>query len=173
MKSNVTGQNPGIKSQALFSRKSVEAILGFVVLFVIGVSVYFAFLSTDLKPEGGYEVTAQFTAVDGLVVGSDVRIGGVKIGAVIDQKVDPQTFKAVVTMTIRSDVRLTGDTRVRIGNDGLLGGNYIKLEPGAGKKFVGDGAELRKTKDVISLGELLERVLALVREEPATQSPEL
>ena len=102
-----------------------------------------------------------------------MRIGGVKVGAVTDQKVDPQTFKAVVTMTIRSDVRLASDTRVRIGNDGLLGGNYIKLEPGGEKKSVGDGAELRKTKDVISLGELLERVLALVREGPATQSPEL
>ena len=173
MKSNVKGKDPEIRSQALFSRKSAEAVLGFVVLLGIGISVYFAFLSTDLKPEGGYKVTAQFTAVDGLVIGSDVRIGGVKVGAVINQKVDPQTFKAVVTMTIRSGVRLTGDTRVRIGNDGLLGGNYIKLEAGGGKKSIGDGAELRKTKDVISLGELLERVLALVREGPATQSPEL
>tara|TARA_B100001093_G_scaffold437640_1_gene436647 strand:- start:114 stop:635 length:522 start_codon:yes stop_codon:yes gene_type:complete len=173
MKSNVKGKDREIGPQALFSRKSAEAFVGFVVLSIIGISVYFAFLSTDLKPEGGYKVTAQFTAVDGLVVGSDVRIGGVKVGAVTDQKVDPQTFKAVVTMTIRSDVRLASDTRVRIGNDGLLGGNYIKLEPGGGKKSVGDGAELRKTKDVISLGELLERVLALVREGPATQSPEL
>lgn len=173
MLSNVREKDQGIGSQALFSRKSAEAFLGFVVLLVIGISVYFAFISTDLKPEGGFKVTAQFTAVDGLVIGSDVRIGGVKIGTVIDQKVDPQTFKAVVTMTIRPDIRLTGDTRVRIGSDGLLGGNYIKLEPGAGKKSVGDGAELRKTKDVISLGALLERVLALVREGPVSQSPEL
>ena len=173
MKSNVRGKNPDIGAQALFSRKSAEAFLGLVVLLVIGISVYFAFISTDLKPEGGLKITAQFTAVDGLVIGSDVRIGGVKVGTVIDQKVDPQTFKAVVTMTIRPDIRLTGDTRVRIGNDGLLGGNYIKLEPGGGKKSVGDGAELRKTKDVISLGELLERVLALVREGPVSESPEL
>ena len=84
-----------------------------------------------------------------------MRIGGVKVGTVIDQKIDPQTFKAIVVMTIKPDIRLTSDTRVSIGNDGLLGGNYIKLEPGGGKKIISGGAELRQTKDVVSLGELL------------------
>ncbi|HAA91996.1 MAG: outer membrane lipid asymmetry maintenance protein MlaD [Rhodospirillaceae bacterium] len=168
----IGGKEVEISAAKLFSRKSVETILGATVLSIIGISVYFAFSATDLKPDEGYKVTAQFNAVDGLVVGGDVRIGGVKIGTVVDQKVDPESFKAVVTMTIRPDVRLTKDTQVRIGNDGLLGGNYIKLEPGGGKKLIGDGAELKKTKDVISLGELLERVLVLVREGPAAKTPE-
>ena len=150
--------------QKLISRKSVEVVLGAVALLVIGISVYFSFLATDFQPESGYKITAQFNTVDGLVVGADVRIGGVKVGTVIDQKIDPQTFKAIVVMTIKPDIRLTSDTRVSIGNDGLLGGNYIKLEPGGGKKIISGGAELRQTKDVVSLGELLERVLVLVRE---------
>ena len=53
MKSNVKGKDPEIGPQALFSRKYAEAFVGFVVLSIIGISVYFAFLSTDLKPEGG------------------------------------------------------------------------------------------------------------------------
>jgi phospholipid/cholesterol/gamma-HCH transport system substrate-binding protein len=166
------GKEIELSGSTVFSRKSVETILGGIVVSVLGVLIYFAFSATDLKPHEGYKVIAKFNAVDGLVVGGDVRIGGVKIGTVVDQKVDPKDFKAVVMMTIRPDVRLSTDTHVRIGNDGLLGGNYIKLEPGGSKQIIGDGAELKKTKDVISLGQLLERVLVLVRDGPAAKTPQ-
>ena len=73
-------------------------------------------------------------------------------------------------MTIRPDVHLTKDTLVSIGNDGLLGGNYIKLELSGGGNALIDGAELTKTKDVISLGELLQRVLVLVRDDPSAKT---
>ncbi|MDA0656252.1 MAG: MlaD family protein [Proteobacteria bacterium] len=165
------GKEIELSGATVFSRKSVETILGSIVLAVLCVLIYFAFSATDLNPHEGYKVTAKFNAVDGLVVGGDVRIGGVKIGTVVSQKVDPKDFKAVVMMTIRPDVRLSKDTHVRIGNDGLLGGKYVKLEPGGGKQIIGDGAELIKTKDVISLGELLERVLVLVRDGPAAKTP--
>lgn len=167
----VDGKEVELSAVKIFSRASVETILGATALSILGVLVYFAFSATDLRPDAGYKVTARFNAVDGLVIGSDVRIGGVKVGAVIGQRVDPKDFKAIVAMTIRPDVRLATDTLVRIGNDGLLGGNYIKLEPGGSKDAVGDGAVLTKTKDVISLGELLERVLVLVRDGPAAKTP--
>ena len=167
----VGGKEVEFSVAKVFSRASFEAILGATALSILGVLVYFVFSATDLRPDEGYTVTARFNAVDGLVVGSDVRIGGVKVGAVIGQSVDPKNFRAIVSMTIRPDVRLRKETLVRIGNDGLLGGNYIKLEPGGGD-VVGDGVELTNTKDVISLGELLERVLVLVRQGPAAKTPE-
>ena len=165
------GKEVELSAAKVFSRASIETILGATALSILGVLVYFVFSATDLRPDEGYTVTARFNAVDGLVVGSDVRIGGVKVGAVIGQNVDPRDFKAIVSMTIRPDVRLGKESLVRIGNDGLLGGNYIKLEPGGGDP-VEDGVELTKTKDVISLGELLERVLVLIRQEPAAKTPE-
>ncbi|MBE88301.1 MAG: outer membrane lipid asymmetry maintenance protein MlaD [Rhodospirillaceae bacterium] len=165
----VGGKEVELSAAKVFSRRSIETILGATALSIIGVLVYFAFSATDLGLDEGYEVTARFNAVDGLVVGSDVRIGGVKVGAVIGQQVDPRDFKAVVSMIIRPDVRLSKDTLVRVGNDGLLGGNYIKLEPsGVGQAVIG-GSELTKTKDVISLGELLQRVLVLVRDDPSAK----
>jgi phospholipid/cholesterol/gamma-HCH transport system substrate-binding protein len=167
----VGGKEVELSAAKVFSRASIETILGATALSILGVLVYFVFSATDLRPDEGYTVTARFNAVDGLVVGSDVRIGGVKVGAVIGQNVDPRDFKAIVSMTIRPDVRLSKESLVRIGNDGLLGGNYIKLEPGGGDA-VEDGVELIKTKDVISLGELLERVLVLVRQGPAAKTPE-
>ncbi|MDB3953646.1 MlaD family protein [Alphaproteobacteria bacterium] len=167
----VGGKEVELNAAKVFSRASIETILGATALSILGVLVYFVFSATDLRPDEGYTVTARFKAVDGLVVGSDVRIGGVKVGAVTGQNVDPRDFKAIVSMTIRPDVHLRTGSLVRIGNDGLLGGNYIKLEPGGGDA-VEDGVELTKTKDVISLGELLERVLVLVRQEPAAKTPE-
>ncbi|MBO42211.1 MAG: outer membrane lipid asymmetry maintenance protein MlaD [Rhodospirillaceae bacterium] len=170
MRLPVGGKKAELSVAKVFSRRSIETILGATALSILGVLVYFAFIATDLRLDEGYEVTAKFNAVDGLVVGSDVRIGGVKVGAVVGQQVDPRDFKAIVSMTIRPDVRLTKDTLVSIGNDGLLGGNYIKLELSGGGHALIDGAELTKTKDVISLGELLQRVLVLVRDDPSAKT---
>ena len=151
-------------------RSVLETALAAMVLLVAGVFLVFASNIGNVAPVKGYEVVAKFNSTDGLALGNDVRIGGVKVGAVVGQEVDPRDFKAMVSMTIRPDVRLTKDTLVSIGNDGLLGGNYIKLELSGGGHALIDGAELTKTKDVISLGELLQRVLVLVRDGPSAKT---
>ena len=144
----------------------IETILGGIVLLAAVAFLAFAYTSSGLRPVKGYMLTARFNAVDGLTVGSDVRIGGVKVGSVVGQSIDPETYQAVVTMSVGSAVRLPADTVVKIASEGLLGGKYVKLEPGGGERIVTAGAELTDTHDVISLEELLGRVIFIVTEEP-------
>ena len=73
-------------------RNVIESVLGAVVLIVAGLFLVFAYIGSDVKPVQGYELQAKFNAIDGLTVGSDVRISGVKIGSVIGQKIDPKDF---------------------------------------------------------------------------------
>jgi len=144
------------------SRNIIETGMGAIVILVAAVFLVFSYTVSDLRPAAGYDVVAKFNAVDGLLDGSDVRIAGVKIGTVVDERIDQTEYRAVVTMKINHGVELAEDTVVRVSSAGILGGKYVKLEPGASKKFVPAGGELKNTKDVISLEELLGKVIFLV-----------
>ncbi len=148
-------------------RNVIETILGAIVLLIAGMFLVFAYTNSDLRPVEGYRVIAKFNAIDGLTVGNDVRIGGVKVGTVVEQRVDQQDYLAVVTMTIRPDIKLPTNTRVSVSSEGLLGGKYVKLEPSGDGELVAAGEELVSTRDVISLEELLGRVIFLVTDEPS------
>ena len=146
-------------------RSVIETVLGAMVLLVAAVFLIFAYTSSDLKPVLGYQVTARFNSIDGLTVGSDVRIGGVKVGSVVAQEIDQEAYQAVVDFTVRPEIRLPEDTQVSVTSSGLLGGKYLKLDPGGADAMVGNGGELGNTKDVISLEELLGKVIFLVTDE--------
>ena len=146
-------------------RNVIETVLGAVVLLVAGVFLVFAYNSADLRPIAGYQVTARFNAVDGLTVGSDVRVGGVKIGSVVGQKIDIADYRAVVTMTIKPEIRLPEDTVAAVAAEGLLGGKYIRLDPGGSEARLADGGEFQNTRDIVSLEEMLGKVIFLVTDE--------
>ena len=143
-------------------RNIIETGMGAVVILVAVVFLVFSYGVSALRPAEGYDVFARFNAIDGLAVGSDVRVAGVKVGTVVNETLDQKDYQAVVEMKINTRVKLPTDTAVRISSAGLLGGKYIKLEPGGSKDTVPAGGELKNTKDVISLEELLGKVIFLV-----------
>lgn len=149
-------------------RNIIETGMGAVVILVAAFFLIFSYNVSDLRPARGYDLTAKFNAIDGLAVGSDVRVAGVKVGTVVDQSIDQREYRAVVRMKIEPGVKLSEDTVVRISSAGLLGGKYIKLEPGGAKAMLADGGELKNTKDVISMEELLGKVIFLVTGEQGT-----
>ena len=146
-------------------RNVIETVLGAVVLLVAGVFLAFAYNSADLRPVAGYKITARFNAVDGLTVGSDVRVGGVKIGSVVGQSIDLESYQAVVVMSLRPDISLPDDSVASVTSEGMLGGKYIRLDPGGSEKHLVDGGELAETKDIVSLEEMLGKVIFLVTDE--------
>jgi len=146
-------------------RNVIETVLGAVVLLVAGVFLAFAYSSADLRPVAGYKITARFNAVDGLTVGSDVRVGGVKIGSVVGQSIDLETYQAVIVMSIRPDIGLPEDSVATVSSEGLLGGKYVRIDPGASEKHLAGGGDLTETRDIVSLEEMLGKVIFLVTDE--------
>lgn len=115
-------------------RESVfETLIGFIVVAVAAVFLWFALArGGDAATTGTtYDVSARFNNVSGLSRGSDVRIAGVKAGVIKSIDGDPERFEAVVTLALESKWALPDDTDARVSTDGLLGGAYIALEPGA------------------------------------------
>lgn len=142
-------------------RNAVETVLGAVVLLVAGMFVFFAYDGAQVKGVSGYEVRAKFFKVGGLTAGSDVRINGIKVGTVTTSELDIKTFDAVVVMSIAPEVKLPDDSVAGIGSEGIVGGKYVRLEPGASKTVIAPGGLLKKTKDYRSLEDQVGEIIFL------------
>lgn len=136
-------------------RNLIETLMGAVVLVVAGFFLVFAYSSTNVRPVRGYNVVAKFERVDGLGIGADVRLSGIKVGTVVDQRLEPNTYLAVVTLSLDSHVRLPTDTVAQVTSEGLLGGNFISLVPGADEKVIAPGGEVRFTQAPVNLVQML------------------
>ena len=107
------------------------------------------------SPSKTYEITAVFNEVSGLISGSDVRLSGIKVGSVSSQTLDIDTFEAVVSMQISNDIKIPTDSSAKISSEGLLGGNYISIEPGGSDETLIDGDVIEFTQGSIDLIGLL------------------
>lgn len=139
------------------SRSLVETLLGAAVLAVAIGFVVFAYTRSSVATVSGYEITARFDRVDGLADGADVRIGGIKIGSVIEQRLDPASYRAVLRMSIEESVRLPADSTAAVASEGLLGGKFIDVQPGGADAMLADGGRIEFTQSSLLLEELIGR----------------
>ncbi|MFP6710838.1 MAG: MlaD family protein [Rhodospirillales bacterium] len=133
------------------SKNPAEIALSAVVLLVAFAFLYIFITTAEVGTVQGYGVKAIFTKVGGLQPGSDVKISGVKIGTVTQQVLDPVNYGVVVTLTIKSGIKVPEDTVATIRSEGQFGGKYLRLEPGKSKKSLAAGATIDKTEDYRSL----------------------
>ena len=109
---------------------------------------------SNIQTVKGYMIVAKFTGVGTLTEGADVRISGIKIGSVVSQELDTDTFMARVTMNIDEAVTLSSDTTAAVSLEGLLGGAFVVLEPGGDEEIIAPGGEILFTQaapDIIGL----------------------
>ncbi len=98
---------------------------------------------------------ASFRSVQGVSVGTDVRMAGVKVGSVTALELNPQTFRADATFTVKDGIELPDDSAVVISTDGLLGGAFVELLPGGSPFNLEPGSEIEDTQSSISVVNLL------------------
>jgi phospholipid/cholesterol/gamma-HCH transport system substrate-binding protein len=137
------------------NRKFPEIFTGLAVIVIAAVFLLYALDRAQALGSGGYPLTAQFSDIGGLTTGSDVKIGGVVVGQVTDEHLDPQTFAAVVRLKINNNIQLPNDTSATIASDGLLGGNYIALSPGGSATNLAPGQAFTVTQSAVNIEDLL------------------
>lgn len=136
-------------------RNLVETLMGAVVLVVAALFLIFAYSSTNVRAIRGYDVIAKFERVDGLATGTDVKISGIKVGTLVEQRLDPETYLAVVRMSIDNRVKLPEDTVAQVSSEGLLGGNFLALVPGGSDTMIAPGGEIKYTQAPVNLVQML------------------
>lgn len=144
--------------------RTVEVLVGlFVLLFLAAMFLLAMRVSnlTSLAGGDGYTLIARFENIGGLKARAPVSAGGVRIGQVESIEYDPEAFEARVTLAIDEGYADTFpvDTSASIYTAGLLGEQYIGLEPGADIEFLKDGDELEYTQSALVLERLIGQVL--------------
>ena len=153
-------------------RSIAEVAAGAAVLAVAAVFLVFAVTNSGRGGVSGpaQTLTARFDRIDGLAPGADVRIAGVKVGSVVDQRIDPRTFLAVLTLRIDGSLRIPEDSSAEIASEGLLGGRFVSLVPGGTDRTIADGGQITITQSAVSLESLLGRFIFSMTEGQGNSS---
>lgn len=137
------------------SKNILETLTGFVVLVIAAVFITIAYKGASIDAGSGYKLQAKFDRIDGLGVGADVRISGIKVGTVVEQSIDPKTYSAIVNVQVQDDIKVPDDSTAEIVSDGLLGGKYFALVPGGSETELKDGETIRFTQSAVSIEQLI------------------
>jgi phospholipid/cholesterol/gamma-HCH transport system substrate-binding protein len=138
-------------------------LAGLVALFFLAMQV--SNLGTASGADG-YQIKARFDNIGGLKVRSPVTMAGVRIGQVSQIAFDRQTFEAVVTLTIDENYDgIPDDTFAKILTQGLLGEQYIGLDPGGSPDVLAEGDEIHITQSALVLEEIVGQFLFSKAEE--------
>ncbi|MDQ2091406.1 outer membrane lipid asymmetry maintenance protein MlaD [Marimonas arenosa] len=133
-----------------------EVLVGGAVLAVaIGFVIYAGQATGFATGTGGYPLSASFRSVEGVTVGTDVRLAGVKVGTVTDVELNPETFRADTTFSVVKGIEIPDDSAVVVSSEGLLGGNFVEIFPGGSPFGYQPGDEILDTQGAVSLINLL------------------
>lgn len=133
-----------------------EVLVGGAVLAAaIGFVVYAGQITGFSRDGDTYPLTASFRSLEGVTVGTDVRLAGVKIGTVTDISLNPETYRADAVLSVRDGVQIPDDSAVIVASEGLLGGTYVEVSPGGSLFYLDPGEEILDTQSAVSLVSLL------------------
>lgn len=143
------------------SENTTEVIIGGAVLAAaIGFLIYAGQMTGVTTGQSEYPLMASFRSADGVDVGTDVRLAGVKVGRVTAIELDPETYRAETHFTVRDGIEVPDDSAVAVSSEGLLGGNYVEILPGGSPFALAAGDEIEFTQGSISLIALLMKFVA-------------
>jgi phospholipid/cholesterol/gamma-HCH transport system substrate-binding protein len=147
-----------------------EVLTGAVVLLVAAGFLAYAVANSGRTAMSGYPLYARFEHIDGLGVGADVRVAGVKVGSVTEEQIDPKSFLAVVGLNVRHDMKLPKDSAAIVTSESLLGGKYLSLQPGGDEATLQPGQTITITQSSVSLEELLGKFIFSATNVPKGQA---
>jgi phospholipid/cholesterol/gamma-HCH transport system substrate-binding protein len=139
------------------STSKVETLVGAAVIALALGFFFYASKTAGVGGgvSGGYKVTAEFDNAEGINIGTDVRLAGIKIGTVTAQSLNTENYMARVEMTLDPLVSLSDDTAAKISSEGLLGGKFIAMEPGGSDAKLADGSVMTLTQGAVDIWSLI------------------
>lgn len=144
--------------------------VGLFVMLGLAAFLFLALKSANLLTvsfESEYRVSGNFDNVGGLKPRAAVKSAGVLVGRVESIALDPQTFQARVTLSLKSQFQFPKDSSLKILTSGLLGEQYIGIEPGADEKNLAPGDRIASTQSAVVLENLIGQFLYNRAAEPA------
>ncbi len=143
-------------------RKSLDVWVGLFVLLGAAAIMFLALKVGNLSSMNfgpGYTLVARFDNIGGLKPRAPVKSAGVVVGRVESIGFDDKSFQATVTMRMQGDVKFPKDSSAKILTSGLLGEQYIGIDPGGDEKNFAEGDRVTSTQSAIVLENLISQFL--------------
>lgn len=144
------------------NRATLDLWVGIFVTLGLAAVLFLSLRVGNLTTVGappGYRLEASFDNIGGLKLRAPVKAAGVVVGRVENIRLDPQTYRALVTMRINQGYQFSRDTIASILTSGLLGEVYIGLDAGGDTQMLADGARIGKTQSAVVLEKLIGQFL--------------
>ena len=136
--------------------KSIEIIVGFLIVLITLMLLFFGIFNFLSEKTNNYnKYLAEFSSSDGIIIGSDVRLAGVKIGSVSNLNLNKETYLATVEISVDKTIKIPEDTEANISSDGLLGEKYVSLNVGGSDVMLDNGEKLIYTQGSIDFLNLI------------------
>lgn len=136
-----------------------NVLVGAGVLLALVAGLVVVHINSAREKAEGYPLIARFDKAEGVALGTEVRVGGVVVGKVTQQKLDDR-FRAVLTLRLADSVKLPTDSNAVVQTDSLLGAKFISLQPGGDDKNLQSGEEIAYTQSSLSLQDLLDMIIS-------------
>jgi phospholipid/cholesterol/gamma-HCH transport system substrate-binding protein len=132
------------------NRSVIETIVGLLVVVVAIVSVSVGYVTSSKQPSSGVTYTASFESVEGIVVNSEVKIGGVRVGAVSGITFD-KDFQVILSIKVEKSISIPRDSSLEIKSAGIMGDKFVEIVPGGAEDFLAEGDAFAFTKSSTNL----------------------
>ena len=137
----------------------IETFVGAIVMIVAGWFFWSIYSNSNQAGIEGYKIIAQFDRIDGIIVGSDVKMSGVKIGVVNKLEINPKTYMAKATMVIKKEIELPVDSSAEIASESLLGGKYVAIVAGGSDEKIQENGQIQYTQSSLSFESMIGKFL--------------
>ncbi len=148
-----------MSAAAAIKSNAAEALIGAIVVVVAVLFLAFAYMRTGSGSLSGYQINVRLAKADGLAIGTDVRISGIKVGSVSDLSLDPNNYLVTVHMSIRDDIKIPTDSSVLVTSAGLLGSQYLSITPGGDDTMLPPGGTIANAQGSVDIMNLVGRFM--------------
>lgn len=143
----------------MFNRSVTEILIGAIVVATAIWFLYYTSTRTNIMSnEDSYNLSADFRSVEGVSLGTDVRLAGVKIGIVKALILNPETYRVKAIFSVKKTIKIPDDSQALISTEGLLGGTFLELVPGGSFDYLAPESVIMDTQGSVSLITLLMRL---------------
>ena len=138
----------------------IETVVGFIVICIAIFSFMFFYKVSDSEKNGeGYFLNASFQNIDGLAEGNDIKLSGIKIGYIDNLTLENGTYFAVARLKIKKGIDIPSDSRAIVSTSGLLGGKYIRINPGSADDNLQENGKIKFTQSSINIEDLISKLM--------------
>lgn len=142
-------------------QKNIEILVGLAIIITAFILCMLGYNKVGRRNniKNHYNVTASFSNIDGINDNANVSISGINVGYVTSIKLNPNTFDAILDISINDDIKIPDDSRARIVTSGLFGNKYIDIQPGVSQQLLHNGSQFRSTQSAINIESLIDKIV--------------